>query len=332
MNIKQIIMNSLKFIVSVTKHCALVLLVFACLNTYVYAENNDEGVLIIVPNQTNPYQEIVESIIREFISKRRQEKIQILSLDTLNNTSKHLLKHRKLVIPIGTKAADYYINSNIDSPFVASFTTEGAFTALSAKTASKTNLRKYFVGGVSLEQPSNRLTLLAKLIRPDLKSIGVVLGPNSKDKNNYLQKKTAQVGSNLQVANIMLNSNPVKKLRNIFRKSQVLIVFPDKANFNRSLARWVIALSYKHQVPVISYSKKYTDAGALISLYSNPQQIGKQTAEIALSYLDNNSKQPRKLAVPKYFDLAINKSVKHALNLSFPAKDVLLKKLYQSAP
>jgi ABC-type uncharacterized transport system substrate-binding protein len=133
------------------------------------------------------------------------------------------------------------------------------------------------------------------------------------------------------VANLEVNDNPVKVLRSIFRKSQVFLVLPDKANFNRSLARWVVALSYKQQVPVISYSKKYADAGALVSLYSKPHQIGKQTAEMALSFLSRGSRV-RMMLAPKYFDLTVNISVKKALNLNFPSKIELLKSLYKVAP
>lgn len=321
MNVKHTTKTFTELTTTVLKYLALLLL---SLSVCVNATNNNEGIIIITPSQAKPYQIIVNSIKKEFINKKFQEKIRVLNLNILKKSPQRYLKGNRLIIPIGTKALNFYLKADTKTPFVAGFTTESAFSSLSSKAQVK--IKKYFVGGVSLDQPSRRLAHLAKFIKPDITSIGALLGPNSKTKNNDIRRQSAHVGSNINIVNIRTSDNPVSKLRNVFQKSQVFIVFPDKANFNRKLARWVIALSYKHQVPVISYSKKYTDAGALISLFSEPQQIGKQTAEIALAYLHHSS-LPRKLVPPKYYNLAINKSVKQALNLSFPSKSELLRKL-----
>jgi len=317
---------------SIIKHVALLLLclLFLSFSISSYAKNKHE-VTIITPSYAKPYQEIYKSIERGILKKRMDYNVKILSLSVIKQSPEHHLKKSNLVIPIGTKAIDYYIQSNINIPFIASFTTESAFSSISKTSHSKGRIKKYFMGGVSLNQPTSRLAYLAKLLKPNITSLGAVIGPNSVKKGINIQKQSARIGVTLSKASIRSNDNPVSKLRDILRKSQVLIVFPDKANFNRSLARWIIPLSYKYQVPVISYSKKYVDAGALISVYSEPKQIGKQTAEIAISYL-NRKYRPRKLLAPKYFNLAINASVKQALDLNFPSKDILLKKLQRIAP
>ena len=308
----------------------LMCLLFLSFSVCSYAIDKNE-ITIITPSYAKPYQEIYKNIEREFIKKKMRYKLKILSLSIFKQSPQHHLKKTNLVIPIGTKAIGYYVQSNFNIPFIASFTTESAFTSISTKSHSERRVKKTFIGGVSLDQPTNRLAYLAKLIKPNISSLGVVIGPNSRKKGINIQKQSARLGVTLNKASIRTNDNPVSKLRDILQKSQLLIVFPDKANFNRSLARWIIPLSYKYQVPVISYSKKYVEAGALISLYSEPKQIGKQTAEIAISYL-NRKYRPRKLLAPKYFNIAINSSVKHALNLNFPPKNILLRKLQSVAP
>ncbi len=305
------------------------LLFFAYPLFAISADTEKNSEIIIISSGSSASQEIVNTIRREITLNRKSEKIKVLSLkDVELKPDSRLLDNKRLVIPVGTKAIDYSIKTKIKSPFIASFTTKSAFSALTVKAGSQSILRKYFVGGVALDQPPQRLTSLAHLIKPDLKTIGVVLGPNSRSKKSSIQRQTARIGARLNIVNIGVNDNPVKILRSVFRKSELFIVVPDKANFNRSLARWVVALSYKQQVPVISYSKKYSDAGALVSLYSKPHQIGKQTAEIALSFL-NRGIRTRKMLVPKYFDLSVNASVKKAFHLSFPSKIELLRSLYK---
>lgn len=135
----------------------------------------------------------------------------------------------------------------------------------------------------------------------------------------------------MHLADIKPNDNPLKKLRQVFHDSQVVIIVPDKADFNRNLARWVVTLSYKYKVPVISYSKKYADAGALISLYSQEKEIGKQTAELALAYI-KSSRLSLRLLAPKYFQVHINQSVNKALGLKLPSNEILVKSLYTAEP
>ena len=60
MNIKHTSMNLLAFMVSITRHFVLLLVLFSYLD--VYAENRNDEVIIIVPSMVKPYQEIVESI------------------------------------------------------------------------------------------------------------------------------------------------------------------------------------------------------------------------------------------------------------------------------
>jgi ABC-type uncharacterized transport system substrate-binding protein len=296
-----------------------------------FSQTDNNKILIIIPNQMEPYTGIVNNIQKELVEKKWSGKINVLNLKDLSYSTEKLLKGNRLIIPVGTKSVDYYLRKGLNTPFLASFITESAFSTVS-KNVNRQNKRiHHFIGGISLEQPVHRLALLAKLIGTNIKSVGVVLGPNTIGKRYDLQKQIAKIGGVLHVADIKSYDNPLKKLRNIFQNSQVVIVVPDKAEFNRKLARWIITLSYKYKVPVISYSKKYADAGALISLYSQEKEIGKQTAELALAYI-NNHWSSSQLVAPKYFQIHINQSVNKALGLNLPPNEVLIKKLYSAEP
>jgi len=311
----------------------LMLLMFLCISNIVFAftQSDNKKILIVIPDQMEPYTGIVNSIKKELAKKEWSGKINVLNLQALSGSNGQLLKDNNLIIPIGAKSVDYYISKEINTPFLASFITESAFSTLSEKANRQGKRIHHFIGGVSLEQPPHRLVSLVELIGTDIKSVGVVLGPNAIKKRDDIQGQIERIGGLLHVADIKLHDNPLKKLRQVFQQSQVVIVVPDKADFNRNLARWVVTLSYKYKVPVISYSKKYADAGALISLYSQGKEIGKQTAELALAYI-NNSRSSSRLVAPKYFQVHINQSVNKALGLKLPHNEVLLKKLYTSEP
>lgn len=311
----------------------LLLLLIVCASTFLFAESNRQigNVLIIIPKDAKPYQSIVSSLKRELIVKHRKESVRVLNLGSWNSSSRKKLEGNRLIITLGAQSLDYYLRSTLRTPFIASFITEAAFSTLITKNKRRGLISKKYVGGISLEQPSRRIISLVKLIQKKIKSIGVVLGPNTFSKYSLLDKQVrGQLGGVLKVAHIRSRDNPVNRLRNVFKQSQLVIIIPDKARFNRNLARWVVTLSYKHKVPVISYSKKYAEAGALISLYSEPDQIGRQTAGMLVSYLQSPNIKPLILSPPRYFQIAINQSVRQAFGLNLPDEDTLLRQLYRA--
>ena len=165
------------------------------------------------------------------------------------------------------------------------------------------------------------------MVVPNLKKIALIMGPEViKNKKNILRGFSK---NNLvyNLFEILLNDNPINKLRKAYEENEVLILFPDRAKFNNSISRWVLTLSAQYQIPVISYSKKYANAGALASIFSTSTQIGDQTAEMMISFLKNSRNKPKKLVDPKYFDIHINKSVENALGLTLPSKFELLNKI-----
>lgn len=323
-----------KYLLLLSLICVSALLFIAETRAEIRANTNRQigNILIIVPKNTNPYLMIVNSIKRELILKGRKESVQVLNLGSRTSSDK-IQQGNRLVITLGAKSLDYYLNSGVRTPFISSFITDGAFSTFITKNPRRRNISKRYVGGISLEQPLYRIVSLMKLIKKNVKSIGVVLGPNTLAKRSLLRRQIQrQVGGVLNVANIQYRDNPVNKLRAIFKKSQLVLVIPDKASFNRSLAHWVVTLSYKHKVPVFSYSKKYADAGALISLYSDPEQIGRQTANMLMSYLQTPRIKPLKIIPPKYFQIAINQSVSQAFGLKLPHTETLLRQLYKVEP
>ncbi|MCK5904625.1 MAG: hypothetical protein KAG86_05015, partial [Gammaproteobacteria bacterium] len=145
-------------------------------------------ILIIVPKNVNPYQMIVNSIKRELTLKGRKESIQVLNLGSRTSSDK-ILQGNRLVITLGAKSLDYYLKSGIRTPFIASFITEGAFSTLISRIKGRQLISKKYVGGVSLEQPPHRIISLVKLIQKKVKSIGVVLGPNTLGKYAQLRRQ-----------------------------------------------------------------------------------------------------------------------------------------------
>ena len=52
---------------------------------------------------------------------------------------------------------------------------------------------------------------------------------------------------------------------------------------NIATAKWILQLSYRYRVPVIAYSMAYLNGGALAAIYSSPENVGRQTADLIIA-------------------------------------------------
>jgi putative ABC transport system substrate-binding protein len=81
----------------------------------------------------------------------------------------------------------------------------------------------------------------------------------------------------------------------------------------------VLPLSYRFRTPVIAYSKKYVDAGALASVYFSPDNVA---ATIADSLLEDSS-----VDTSNDFSVSLNSSVARSLGIKLVDKEVYREKI-----
>ena len=110
------------------------------------------------------------------------------------------------------------------------------------------------------------------------------------------------------------------------KASDIFIAVPDSRLINVATARWILQLSYRHKVPVIAYSKTYLNAGALAAIYSSPENVGMQAAELILSN-DTLSAETGGVHLPYYFSVQFNASVAAHLNIRLKNKQFYLDQL-----
>ncbi len=280
------------------------------------------GISIIIPNGSFQYTKVVNSIQANLKLNNFKEELTTVYLSNPNTTSINL-NNKKLVILVGSSAFDFYTKSNAQSPYLTTLITKSAFDYI----YSRANYKNNFIGGIMIDQPATRYVALAKALLPSLKKAGLVIGPEKIRQKSKVLNDVDTKSVTYNFVEISLQDNPVNKLRNAYESNQALIVFPDRKKFNRSLSRWILTLSYQYKKPLISYSKKYAEAGALASLFSTSERIGDQTAEMIIPFLKDSNYKNKKLIAPKYYDIYINQSVAKALNINVPAKYELLRKI-----
>ena len=187
----------------------------------------------------------------------------------------------------------------------------------------QTNPPKHFIAGVVLDQDVSRFINLLQLSLPEIQSVAVVLGPESARLLPELEVAVAKQGWQLNAHILTAQDQPLRVLNQLYANSDVMLVLPDRAVFNQRLAKLVIALSTRHRVPVMAYSKAYTQVGALFSVYSTPDKIGQQTARIAIQYLDGKLNKKGQILTPEGFGISINRSVERVLKTGIKDEQAL---------
>ena len=181
---------------------------------------------------------------------------------------------------------------------------------------------RYF-SAVFLDQPYPRQIALIKSILPKVSNLGVLFGPTSLQSSYLLQQASQASNLTLIQENIYATDELATKLRRSLETSAVLLAVPDPLVYNRETAQSILLTSYRYQKPVIGFSQAYVRAGALAAVYSTPQQIARQTAEIIRQHLNKPQTGLPPPQSPKYFSVDVNRQVARSLGIEIGDENAL---------
>jgi ABC-type uncharacterized transport system substrate-binding protein len=178
-----------------------------------------------------------------------------------------------------------------------------------------------------IDQPFERQLNLCRLIAPDLRHLAVLYGPTSQASYSDLHNAARQTDVTLHEQNVAAGTNPNAALDRVLDDSQLLLALPDPEVFTRYTVAGLLLTAYHHAVPVIGFSAAYVKAGALAAVYSTPEQIGRDAAEIVLASRTDTGWMLPTPRYPAYYSVAVNRQVGRSLNLKLPDDAVLLQAL-----
>lgn len=232
----------------------------------------------------------------------------------------------ELIVAIGTSAAYEALKQDKGTPLLNIFTPKSAFDAIDLSAGNKDHRQ---VSAVYLDQPLSRLITLSCLLKPEAKKFGTIFGPISQEVQSEIQALTDKKGIILIHNFLGKDDNPVAVLKPVVSESDLFIAIPDHAILNRAIAKWILYLSFQQKVPVIGFSKAYTNAGALASVYSSPEDVGKHAGELIYSWLANSDEDIWQPQYPRYYTLSTNPAVARSLGITLPSESELYEKFQQ---
>lgn len=288
-------------------------LILLCCTSYTHA---DTSIAVLLSGNAPYYQQASEALQSTLHQKMASPpKLDFIQLDHANPKTIDDGRYQ-LIVTVGTSAAKFTAERLHTTPVLATFIPQSGFEKITRHLPEKSP-RPF--SAVFLDQPLSRLITLGQLLRPDATNIGTVLGPISQQHLPEFKQLSKEQPFNFHHALLDDQDNPVSALKPVVAASDLFIAVPDQAVLNRSVAKWILYLSFSKKIPVIGFSKAYTDAGALASVYSSPQNVGLQTGELVSNWLIHQDPLIWQPQYPSHCTLRSNPAVARSLGIKIPS-------------
>ena len=305
---------------------ALVLLSVLTVTSGVNAARNPDRptVMVILSDETLIYQDFVTTIKRTLVNNKLDALLEVLNAKTYENRKPLISKQTRLIISVGVKATSLAADLPVQVPIYATLIPKDTFEIIRKRHNKKISQ----FSAVFLDQPLSRQFNLIRHALPHVRRIGVLISNTENREDDLDENLIIKTGNNANYSvileNITQKDRLLAALDKLYTRSDVLLVMPEAGTVNRDLASNILLSSYRYQKPVVGYSHAYVKAGALLAVYSTPEQMGQYTARTVIGMEKNNWRLPE----PSYSDLftvSVNRWLTRSLGLNIKPESVLTK-------
>jgi ABC-type uncharacterized transport system substrate-binding protein len=215
-------------------------------------------------------------------------------------------------VALGTSAAAALAASQVSTPVLSALLPRASFERVLRSGARKTSA---LFTAIYLDQPMQRQLAVIRAAMPLAKRLGVLWGADSVSKAPVLRALAKTNGFTLNEAGAQKNFDLFRDLQSALIDSDVFLALADPQVFNSSTIQNILLTTFRARVPVVAFSPAYVRAGALLALYTTPEQTGRQAAELVLAALRGKPLPPSPVESVD-FEVSVNANVAKALGLS----------------
>ncbi|MFC2061513.1 ABC transporter substrate-binding protein [Elusimicrobiota bacterium] len=171
--------------------------------------------------------------------------------------------------------------------------------------------------GVSLDiSASTQLKKVASILS-FIKRVAIIYDPNiSSGIVKSAQSASASLGLQIVAKPASSGKDVPASLESIKGQADAIWSIPDPTVYTSASIKHILLFSVRNKIPVIGFSEFFVKAGALLGLYSNYDDIGRQTGEITLKVMDGASPSGIPVAEPRKISIAFNRNVAGLFNIN----------------
>lgn len=263
-------------------------------------------VRVLVTEPSGYYQEAADSLLRAL--KREAWRVSVATAGTTPAPG------ADLTVAIGTRALEAALAAPA-RPVLALLVPRSSYDRLAAG--------KPQVSALYLDQPLERQLRLLRLALPELKQVGVPLGPTSRELQGEIGAAARASGVQVDSVVVERGSDLYPALTELARDSQAFILLPDPLVAQRSGLHNLFLHTYRLKRPVLAYSAPLAKSGAMLALHATPAQQGEEAAGWIR---DSWTGAAFRLGAPRHpqrFAVSVNRSVARSLEITLPDEAAL---------
>ncbi|MCB1957338.1 MAG: hypothetical protein KDG55_16795 [Rhodocyclaceae bacterium] len=182
------------------------------------------------------------------------------------------------------------------------------------------------LGAIVLDQPLARRLAMLRILAPEVGTVSVLASADAPQTDDEFATAITAAGYTPRLETIEREQDIVPALERILTPDAALLATPDPGVFNRDTVMSILLTSYRHRRPVIGFTAAYVRAGAVAGVFSTPEDIALQAAEL-IGAADSNGKPVRGIHSPERYQVAVNDRVSRSLGLPEITEEALLARL-----
>lgn len=291
------------------------------------ADHETLTITAILSGDSDEYQTVFRSLSDNLL-EATEKHIDISSL-SIDEYIARRDEARDLVVAVGTAASRTAVRYGEKTPVLSIFIPEKNFTDLPVKATTR-------ITAIVIDQPLSRYLELCVLILSDQrKKLGIFYNGN-KQVRDLLSREVSAKHFN-PVLEIVNEPITARNITHVINASDAILLLPGFADISPQRAKWLLYMAYRDRIPVIAFSEAYVKSGALASISTDPEDIGRQAATFIADLLSRpgpleiNQSDRGKVHYPDNFSVHVNRKIADQLDITIPDTEILQDKIGNTA-
>jgi putative tryptophan/tyrosine transport system substrate-binding protein len=288
-----------------------------------------QNVAVVISEETPIYVEIADNMRRTIdASGMKALKLMTIPVHRLIAGEKEIFRtdFYQLVVTLGAHAANVIAKTDVKAPVLNSLIPRALYDQLYGRGMADGRSSAIF-----LDQPFSRQLDLARLIFPGRSRFCVVYGPHSRAYGLEFERAALVKGYSVVAEGVERASDLGPVLLRALPRCEFLFALPDADIVNRNTIQQILLTSYHSNDPVLAFSAAHVKAGALAAVFSTPEQVARQTAEVILKFCSEGKFILPPPHYPRYWGISVNRQVARSFGMVISEDSELQSKLSQSA-
>lgn len=235
------------------------------------------------------------------------------SVDTGLNAAR--LRQADLIIAVGARATQEVL-PGAKRPVLSVLVSHAQYQSLSESYPDAT------YAAMVLDHPAARHMRLAGIVAPNIRQVGLLVGPDSIELERGFVAAAAEAGVRLTPRRVGSQEELLPQLEQLLQVSDALLMIPDPLVASQAAARTILLTSYRYRKPILAYSQAYVQAGALAAVFSAPEDVARDLADWLRSKGPADLQRGMEIP-PQRFSIAVNRQVARALGMDVPGDEAL---------